>query len=129
MTDRREASRPTRLLIIVTVFLVGAYPPVVWATCVALTYLPAVLLVPLAALAVMTMTLVGLWRPLSAGWLGAAATFLVGWMISLAMAGASLSAVDTAAVVYFTLALAATAAMNNRWTAWAEGVANRNMKG
>jgi len=126
MTDPREASRPTRLLIIVTVFLVGAYPPVLWATWIALTLLPPVALVPLASLAGMTLALIRLWKPMPSGWAGAAVLFLIGWMISVATLGTSfgrldrISVLDASAVAYFTLALAAMLVMKERWSAWAE---------
>ena len=120
--------RPTRELIIVTVFLAGSYPPVLWAAVLALTFQSFAVLVPLAALGGMTTTLIGLWRPMSAGWLGAAAIFLCGWMISFAMLGASLvdgwkdrnTALDAAALAYFTLALVTLLTMKFRWSVWAE---------
>lgn len=118
--------RPTRSLVVVTVFLVGAYPPVLWATFLALTHLPPVALVPLASLAGMKLTLHGLWRPRPAAWLGAALIFLFGWMVSFAMLGASFGRLkrvavqDAAALAYFTLSLIALLAMKHRWSAWAE---------
>ena len=83
-------------------------------------------LVPLAALAGMTMALIRLWKPAPSGWAGAAVLFLIGWMLSVTMLGTSIgrldrtAMLDASAVAYFTLSLASLLVMKRRWTAWAE---------
>ena len=98
-----------------------------WAAWIALTLYPPVVLVPLAALAGMTLALIRLWKPASSGWDGAAALFLIGWIISVAKLGTSfgrwerVALQDAAAAAYFTLALVAVVAMKRRWSAWVKG--------
>lgn len=123
-------------MIIATAFLVGAYPPVVWAALLALVFLPLTALAPLAVLYGMTRSLVGLWQPRSLGWLGTTLTFLFGWMLSVATLGNHFfdgpwdrdAWMNAAAAAYFTLALATMLAMKDRWDAWAEAIANRSFR-
>jgi len=124
--------RPTRLLIIVTVFLAGVYPPVIWAALWILDVAPAAVVVPLAALLAMTGSLVGLWRPSPGGWVGAMTVFGFGWMVSATMLAMSISTVDkvrgpfdAAGLAYHTLALATLLYMKPLWSAWSEGVRPR----
>lgn len=120
--------RPTRALIVVTVFMVGSFPPVVWAISLTMMFFPLAVVVPLGSLVGMAMALAGLWRPASAGWVTVAVFFGVGWTIALLYAVSSLEAgradrdalFAAAGLTYFSLAVASILAVMPPWTRWAE---------
>lgn len=115
-------------MIVVSVFLVGSYPPAVWAAVVALSIFPPFAALPLAALAGLSLTLRGLWKPTMGGWVGAAVFFGFGLSVSLVCLGMELSKgwrhqaalLAAAGVAHYALAMFSLLAMKRRWDAWEE---------
>jgi hypothetical protein len=122
-----EAARPTRLLIALSVFLAGLYPPLLFLIVAGLNGSRPMVVLPMGLVAWQTVALLGLWRPATWAWEAALAFLLAAAAILLLVVPAALEDRGTtrlaaAAFAYQLCALGVAVGLRRPWRAWRDDV-------
>ena len=131
MTAGRAApARPTFPLLLLTFLLMGSLPPLLWATLLALAFIPPFAIPPVGVMIFITASTVGLWRGSTYAWLCSMIVLLFGFVASIVFLGSSWrqglqdpnTQLAAGAVAYYATGIGTLFWVGPRWVTWSNSL-------